>query len=97
VNSKQTNNSISTTQSKVVKQKHKKHRRFLERTKWKKIQDKKKMQQITSIYNYSNLELSETMTKVLNRGLNNCTNPLRLNLTEILVYYIKSERKLKWK
>jgi hypothetical protein len=77
--------------------KTKKHRRFVERNKWKKTQDRKKLKPITSIYNYTNLELSEAMTRVLNRGLNFCINPLKLNLTEILVDYRKFERKLRWK
>ena len=37
------------------------------------------------------------MTKVLNRGLNFCVAPLKLNLTEILVDFRKFERKLRWR
>jgi hypothetical protein len=77
--------------------KRKKHRRFVERNKWKKRQDKKKSQPLTAIYNYSDLTLTEAMTNLLNRGLNFCINPLKLNLTEILVDYRKFDRKLRWK
>ena len=37
------------------------------------------------------------MTKILNRGLNFCITPLKLNITDILVEYPKFERKMKWK
>jgi hypothetical protein len=74
-----------------------KNRRFIKRNQWKKIQDKKKTTPITPIYNYSKIELSESMTKVLSRGLNFCINPKKFKTTEMLVDYRKFERKLKWK
>ena len=37
------------------------------------------------------------MIKILNRGINFCITPLKLNITEILVDYRKFERKMKWK
>ncbi len=73
----------------VEKPKRKKHRRFVKRNIWKKIQDKKKMQPISAIYNYSSLTITSGMTKVLNRGLNFCVTPSALNITEILVDYRK--------
>ena len=36
------------------------------------------------------------MEKILNRGLNFCINPIKLNLTEVLVDFRKFERKMKW-
>jgi hypothetical protein len=77
--------------------KGKKHRRFVKRNTWKRTQDKKKMETITAVYNYSDLTLTEGMTKILNRGLNFCITPILLNITEILVAYRKFERKMKWK
>jgi hypothetical protein len=36
------------------------------------------------------------MKTILNRGLNFCVTPLKLNITEVLVDYRKYERKIKW-
>lgn len=74
-----------------------KQRRFIKRNKWKKVQDRKKNQPISVIYDYSTIQMTEGMNKILNRGLNFCINPLKLNITEILVDYRKFERKMKWK
>jgi hypothetical protein len=79
------------------KNKGKKHRRFIKRSHWKKIQDKKKLTPITPIYNYSKIELTKAMTKFMSRGLNFCINPKKFNMTELLVDVRKFERKLKWK
>jgi hypothetical protein len=53
-------------------------------------------EQISPIYNHSKLTLSEGMKSILNRGLNFCVTPLKLNITEVLVDYRKYERKIKW-
>ena len=37
------------------------------------------------------------MERVLNRGLNFCITPLKLNVTEVLVDFRKIERKLRWR
>jgi hypothetical protein len=74
-----------------------KHRRFIPRNKWQRIQDKKKRVTISAVYNYSDLELTDPIQKVLNRGLNFCVTPTNLNITEVLVDFRKFERKLKWK
>jgi hypothetical protein len=52
------------------KPKKKKHRRFIKRSKWQRLQVKQNKKQITAIYNHSNLELTDAMKSVLNRGLN---------------------------
>jgi hypothetical protein len=77
--------------------KDKKHRRFVKRTRWRKIQTKKNCKQITAVYNYSDIPLTNAMSKVLNRGLNFCVTPDKLNVTEMLVDYRKFERKIRWK
>ena len=74
-----------------------KHRRFVKRTQWRKKQQKLKTKQMTAIYNYSNLVLTNSMSRILNRGLNFCVTPTNLNVTEMLVDYRKFERKMKWK
>jgi hypothetical protein len=63
---------------------------------WRRKQIKKTKEQITAIYNHSNLTLTEAMKKILNRGLNFCVSPLTLNITNILVEYRKYERTVKW-
>ena len=79
--------------------KPKRQRRFMKRKSWKKKQDKLKKVPInvSAIYNFSTLTLTLDMIKVLNRGLNFCVAPLKLNLTEILVDFRKFERKLRWR
>ena len=70
----------------------KKNRKFIRRNKWKKLQDKKKKVNITAVYNYSKSTLTEAMENILNRGLNFCINPIKLNLSELLVDYKKFEK-----
>jgi hypothetical protein len=74
-----------------------KHRRFIKRGRWRKIQQRQKAKQITAFYNYSDLVLTNSMSKILNRGLNFYVTPPNLNVTEMLVDYRKFERKMKWK
>ena len=50
-----------------------------------------KKQNISTIFNYSRIEMSEPMTKLLNRGLNFTILPLKLDLTEVIVDYNKFE------
>jgi hypothetical protein len=90
-----TNKPLKPNPEKEEKKKSKKHRRFVKRNTWKRVQDKKKMETITSVYNYSDLTLTEGMTRILNRGLNFCITPISLNITEVLVDYRKFERKMK--
>jgi hypothetical protein len=54
----------------IMNLKRGKNERFVKRNQWNKLQDEKKMEPITAVYNYSNLTLTEYMTKVLNRGFN---------------------------
>ena len=76
-----------------------KHRRYIKRRVWKKIQDKRKAIQIESsaVYNYSKIKLTEPMAKILNRGLNFCVTPSTLNLTQIKSDFDKFERRVLWK
>jgi hypothetical protein len=69
----------------------------MKRPKWKKVQDKKKSIEISAVYNYSNLVLTEDMKNVLSKGLNFCVTPEQINLTELLVDFRKFERSMKWK
>ena len=68
----------------------KKHRHFINRKMWKKKQNKLKATLFNAIYNYSKIELTEHMIKLLKRGLNFCIAPLKLNLTQTLAEFNKS-------
>jgi hypothetical protein len=90
-------NQQTQTNTNKHKSKDKKHRRFVKRTWWRNIQKKKKSEQITAVYNYSNISLTSAMSKVPNRGLNFYVTLDNLNVTEMLVDYRKFERKMRWK
>ena len=53
-------------------------------------------QTISTIFNYSSIELSESMTNLLNRGLNFAILPLKLDLTQVLVDFKIFERSVIW-
>ena len=68
--------------------------RFIKRKVWKKIQNKLKAEPISAVYNYSAITLTEGMIKLLNRGLNFCVTPVKLNITQLLTEIGKFERKV---
>ena len=47
-------------------------------------------------FNYSDITLTEDMTKILNRGLNFSIQPIKLNVTELLVNFQKFQRTIMW-
>ena len=55
------------------------------RRKWKKLQDKFKAKPITSVYNYYKITLTKPMETLLNRGLNFCVTPDKVNAVQIEV------------
>ena len=48
------------------------------------------------IFNYSNTQLTESQTSLLNKGLNFTILPLKLDITEVLVDFRKFERSIVW-
>jgi hypothetical protein len=52
----------------------------------------KRRSKINVVFNYSSIVLTKEMEKVLNRGLKFCIQPLKLDLTQILVDYQRFER-----
>ena len=52
---------------------------------------------MTAVYNYSDITLTDGMTKLLNRGLNFCVTPEKLNITQLLTEIGRFERKTLWK
>ena len=49
------------------------------------------------IFNYSSIVLTNTMKSLLNRGLNFCVTPLKLDITEVLVDFKRFERSVIWR
>ena len=80
-------------------QRTKKKNRPGKRTRQKMRQNKKELKRkpISVVFNYSSIELTESMIKLLNRGLNFCIKPLSVNLSNVLVDFKKFERKTKWR
>ena len=56
-----------------------------------------KKQKINVVFNNSQVKLTKDMESVLNRGLNFCITPLKLDLTQVLVEFRRFERKMIWK
>ena len=54
-------------------------------------------QHINIVFNYSKVELSEAMISVLNRGLNFCILPMKIDITEALVDWKRFERSMIWR
>ena len=69
---------------------------WLSKAQYKKHIKKLNKQQITAVFNYSSLILTEHMEELLNLGQNFAFSPLRLDITQILVDYKKYERSLVW-
>ena len=63
-----------------------------------KRQDKLKAIPITisAVYNYSKITLTPGMTSLLNKGLNFCVTPIKLNLAELIVDLDKFDRRTLW-
>ena len=69
----------------------------LSKSKYKKLITKMNKIQLTSVFNYSSVVLSEQMNEVLNLGLNFAILPLKLDITQVLVDFRKYERSMIWK
>ena len=70
---------------------------WLSAAKYKRQKIKLKKQKISIVFNFSSLILTDSMEKVLNRGLKFCITPLKLDITQILVDYRKFERTMVWR
>ena len=71
-------------------------RKWIKKSKFQRIQKRKKKEKVSVVFNYSKTNLTPAMEKVLNRGLNFSILPLKLNLTQVLVEYQKFERTMLW-
>ena len=61
-----------------------------------KIANETKKQNINAVFNYSNIELTAAIDKVLNRGLNFFILPLKLDITQVLADFRRFEITLAW-
>ena len=61
------------------------------------MKNKLKQQRINVVFNESNITLTESMEKVLNRGLKFAILPLQLDITQVLTEFKYFERTLMWK
>ena len=71
-------------------------RKWIKKSKYKRIQKKLKKQKVSVVFNYSSIELTPAMETLLNRGLNFAITPLKLNITQVLVDFRKFERTMLW-
>ena len=78
------------------KLKKQRHGEWIPNTRFKKEQMQKRRSKINVVFNYSSIVLTKEMEKVLNRGLKFCIQPLKLDLTQILVDYQRFERTMIW-
>jgi len=61
------------------------------------MKQKLKKQKINVVFNYSSIEITKPMENLLNRGLNFCITPLKLDITQILSEFRRFERTMVWK
>ena len=54
------------------------------------------MKQNSAVFNYSNIELTEAMNNLLNRGLNFAILPKKLDITQVLVDFERFKRSTLW-
>ena len=73
------------------------NRRWIPRSKYKRIQSKKLKARINFVYNFSSLELSDAAQSLLNKGLNFCPTPKGINTTQLYADMFRMERKFAWK
>ena len=55
-----------------------------------------KNQEISVVFNYSKIKLTQAMENLLNRGFNFSILPLKLDLTQVLVDFKRFERSIIW-
>ena len=84
-----TNNSDKNTQST--------NRRWIPKSKYRRMNKSILKQQINLVTNLSDMELTKGQKSLLNKGLNFCPNPEKVNLTQISADCYHLERNMAWK
>ena len=69
----------------------------MKESQYKRYKTRLKKQRINIIFNYSSIKLTQDMENVLNKGLNFCILPSKLDLTQILTDFKRFERTIIWK
>ena len=73
------------------------NRKWIPNSQYKRNKNKLKKQSISVVFNNSKIELTEPMTKILNRGLKFSVLPLKMDLTQLLTEFRRHERTMVWK
>ena len=82
-NTSRTNSLASDDEQAKTAHKPKQKRKWIKKSKYQNLQKKKKKEKISVVFNYSRIELTNAMERVLNKGLNFAIMPLNLNLSRI--------------
>ena len=72
-------------------------RRFVKKSVWTRRQRKFRNRGVKLYFNYSKIPISPAMDSLLNRGLNYCITPSKVNVTELLIDMDKFVRKFLWR
>ena len=70
---------------------------YLSKNQYKRLKTKLKKQKINVVFNSSHTVLTESMVKLLNRGLKFSVLPLKLDITQVLTDFKRFERTMVWK
>ena len=81
---------------KDLDERNKKSWKFVKRTVWTRRQRKFRNRGVKLYFNYSKIPISPAMGRLLNRGLNFCITPSKVNVTELLVDIDRFIRKMLW-
>ena len=71
-------------------------RKWIKRSQYQRLSRKKNKANITMVYNYSSITLTDAMEKLLNRGLNFSPTPKNLDFTQLLVDFKYFARNMFW-
>ena len=72
-------------------------RRWIPKSKFRRMNKAKLKEQINLINNLSDLNLTDNMKRLLNKGLNFCPSPKNVNITQISADCFHLERNMAWK
>ena len=78
-------------------QSKKNNRRFINRNKYRRSKQRKARMKINMVFNFSTLKLSKDAQSLLNKGLNFCPTPDKINTTQISADLFRMDRKFGWK
>ena len=70
--------------------------KWVKKSKYRRLLKQKKKAKVNAVFNYSGIELSAGAIKVLNKGLNYCILPDKLNISQVLCDLSELDRKMQW-